>query len=48
MANTYKLMRRGRLKGAWMQLSYIFGILMIRIGMKSEKTNLKIFLDISL
>jgi len=34
-------------EGTCMQLSRIFGVLMIRMGMKSEKINLKISSDIS-
>ena len=40
------VIRRG-LKGTCMQLSRIFRILMIRMGMKSKKTNLKISSNIS-
>ena len=34
------MVMKRRLKGTRMRLSYIFGILMIRMGMKSEKTTL--------
>ena len=44
MVNTYiPMVIRRRLKGTCMQLSRIFGVLMIRMGMKSGKYHLKDF-----
>jgi len=39
------MVMKKRLQGTCLQLSRIFGVLMIEMGMKSGKTNLKISSD---